>query len=325
MLTSNLYVFLVFFVTYIQFSHPLCTNIEALYNITARVHLTRSEKGFNYNGNLYNLDQHEVIDVTQGNVTDLCEGIVKKFPKLQVLSLINVNISKIQPNAFLDVPKLRVLSLSVNNLTEIENGCFNNIPRLEILYLSGNNIHTIGNTAFQNFHHLKKVHLDRNQLTRLEANIFSGSPNLHLLDLRFNLLTIVDKNNFPHLQPTFKGPITFLLESNQIDDVDPSTFEFNNPVKLHLQKNKLSTISNLFHGLRDYSTLNLDENLLSCLPDDVLDNIKTTNKNISIKQNPITCDCLKNIENSLGDGEELFGVGVLEYSSMFQCFGQISF
>ncbi|CAG9856906.1 unnamed protein product [Phyllotreta striolata] len=302
-----------------------CVDVDALSNVTARVRATKKSSGFTHKDvNFYLLDRYGAIDVLKANVTELCEGMIKNFPKLQVLSLINVNMSRIQPNSFSGVPELRELAFSVNNLSVIENGSFNNIPSLEILYLSGNVIHTIEVEAFQNLKNLRKLHLDRNTLLTLEPAAFTGTPNLQFIDISFNILRTIEKGNFPLLQPSFNEPIELLLAYNVIEDADPKVFDFTNPLILNLRQNQFDAISNLYFGLNAHSSINLDDNYLSCLPDDVLDDIRGSTKSISLKRNPLTCDCMKNIEEALGNGDQLFGIGVLEYSSMIPCsYGQL--
>ncbi|XP_072388189.1 uncharacterized protein [Diabrotica undecimpunctata] len=313
-LTGKLLIFL--FV--VQGVYSFCENKDAFNNVSVNVHLSRNVRGIKLvQVSLYKQDHYAIIDVKQGNITDLCDGIIKNFPVLESLFLINVNVSRIQPNAFQAVPRLRELSLAVNNIEDLVDGSFNNLDSLETLYLSGNKIKFISGETFQNMKSLKHLHLDRNLITKLGPNCLRGSSLLSVLDLRHNLMELVDGNTFPTLEPIFTEPVTIFLGNNNIKDVDPSVFSFKNPIRLHLERNNLNTISTLFHGIKEFSVIYLNNNQFNCLPDDVLTNVKTTTKTIYLLDNPISCDCLKTIENSFAD--ELYGVEHLIYNSTFPC------
>ncbi|XP_028136026.1 leucine-rich repeat-containing G-protein coupled receptor 4-like [Diabrotica virgifera virgifera] len=309
---------LLIFLFVIQSVYSFCENKDAFNNVTVEVHLSRNIRGIKLvQVSLYKQDHYSIIDVKKGNITDLCDGIIKNFPVLETLYLINVNLSRIQPNAFQAVPRLRELSLAVNHIEDLVDGSFNNLEALETLYLSGNKIKYIDGETFQNMKSLKHLHLDRNLITKLSPNCLRGSSLLRVLDLRHNSMEIVDGNTFPVMEPIFTDPVTIYLENNYIKDVDPSVFTFKNPVNLHLERNNLNTASTLFYGMREYSVLYLNKNQFNCLPDDVLENVKKTTKTIYLLDNPISCDCLKTIEKYFAD--ELYGVEHLIYNSSFPC------
>ncbi|CAH1154165.1 unnamed protein product [Phaedon cochleariae] len=295
----------------------ICVDKNALYNVNATVHLTLHGSGLKVlNVNFYTLERYVTIDVTQANVTDLCEGIIKNFMNLDSLSLINVNLSRIEPEAFQKVPKLRKLSLAVNKLTEIVKGSFNNLEALEFLYLSANEISTIEENAFGSLINLRKIHLDRNKIVGLNGNLFHGCARLSLINLKFNMIESITKASFQDLRPNHQSSITIQLNKNRIRDVDPSTFGMSNPVILHLEGNYLDATSDLLYGLKEYSKLYLDGNQVRCLADDVIENMRNTTKDLSLLNNPMDCDCMDRIDERL---DEVYGTGKLEYSSTFPC------
>ncbi|XP_028136021.1 leucine-rich repeat-containing G-protein coupled receptor 4-like isoform X1 [Diabrotica virgifera virgifera] len=304
---------LLIFLFVIQGVYSFCENKDAFNNVTVDVHISRNISSIK----LVQQDHYSIIDVKQGNITDLCDGMINNFPVLDTLLLINVNLSRIQPNAFQVVPRLRELSLAVNHIEDLVDGSFNNLDALETLYLSANKIKYIDGETFQNMKSLKHLHLDRNLINKLSPNCLRGSSLLSMLDLRHNLMEVVDGSTFPVIEPIFTDPVTIFLGNNYIKDVDPSVFTFKNPVNLHLERNNLNTVSTLFYGMREYSVLYLNKNQFNCLPDDVLENLKKTTKTIYLLDNPISCDCLKTIEKSFAD--ELYGVEHLIYNSSFPC------
>ncbi|XP_056636926.1 leucine-rich repeat-containing protein 15-like [Diorhabda sublineata] len=278
--------------------NSFCENKDALNDITARLYKSKKSEGFRYIGSFYEMDKFEIIHVEKSNVTDLCEGMIKNFPKLEILSLINANISKIQANVFQKVSNLTELSLAVNKISEIVDGSFNNLEALQYLYLSGNRINSIGSRAFNGLPNLKKLYLDRNKLKQLDQNLLIENVLLKLVDLRYNEFELIATTTFSRLQLSHSEPITIYLGHNEIIDVDPTTFAFKNPINLHLESNKLNTISDLFHGINEYSVLYLNSNKFICLPDDVIENVKMSTKIVYLLDNPISCQCLRILDGS---------------------------
>lgn len=69
--------------------------------------------------------------------------MIKNFPYLETLSLINANLTRLEPGLFQNVPKLKHVYFSVNNLVHIPRGVFNTITSLKVsvTYLYSCNLH----------------------------------------------------------------------------------------------------------------------------------------------------------------------------------------
>lgn len=297
--------------------YSLCPNKTALYAVNATIHTDVRSPGMRISDNFYLYENFAVIHVYQANVTEMCEGMVKNFPKLQILSLINVNLSKIQPNAFQNLENLKELSLAVNHLSDITQGVFTNLPALETLYLSANEISYVQEDSFAGMLNLKRVHLDRNKIVSINGNLFRNCPKINEIDLRFNQIQNIEKNAFEDLRPDNTDPITIRLNQNLINNIDANAFSELNPVILHLENNQLNSITELFHGVKELSKIYLDKNRFACIPDDVILNMRDTSKDLSILNNPLSCDCMDRIGEVLN--EELYGKGQLFYNSTFPC------
>lgn len=295
----------------------LCANKTALYSVNATVQADITERGMTVSDNFYLLENFAVIHVYQANVTELCESMVKNFLKLQILSLINVNLSKIQPNAFQNLVKLKELSLAVNHLTDIVQGVFTTLPALEILYLSSNEISYIQEDSFAGMLNLKRVHLDRNKIVSINGNLFRNCPKINVIDFRFNQIENIGINAFDDLRPDNTEPMTIRLNQNRISNIEANAFTELNPVILHLENNHLDSVTELFHSVKEMSKIYLDKNRFACIPDDVILNMRDTSKDLSILNNPLSCDCVDHIGELLA--EELYGKGQLFYNSTFPC------
>lgn len=305
---------------YCDESYGLCANKTALYAVNATVYPDIRSKGISVSDNFYLLENFAIIHVFQANVTDLCEGMVKNFPKLEILSLINVNLSKIQPNSLQKMNRLKELSLAVNYLTEIVQGVFNNLPALQTLYLSSNQISNIEENSFADIPNLKRIHLDRNKIVTINGNLFGGCPKINTLDFRFNQIESIGRSAFADIRPEGTEHVTILLNQNLISDVDTNVFDELNPVVLHLDNNRLNrlnTISELFQNLKDHSRIYLNKNHFTCIPEDIVLNIRNTMKGLSILDNPLSCECMDTISELLN--EDLYGKAQLDYNSSFPC------
>lgn len=300
-MSSAKIVALVIFSVCLASALPVCEDKNALYAVNATVLANKWSKRIHVSTNFYLLDNYSSIDVYQANVTDLCEGMIKNFPKLEALSLININLSRLQTNVFKNVPRLQKISLAVNHLKKIIRGSFDNLPSLEVLYLSSNEISYIEEKAFASMPHLKEVHLDRNHLTDVNGNLFIDSVSVAVVDFRFNNIKKITRTSFEDLTTTSSRLLTILLNKNQIDNVEEEAFEHLPPVNLHLEGNRMSQLSPLFHKIQDGSKLYLNGNLLSCIPEDVLDNIRVSYKYLYVKDNPLDCTCVRNMKRTLQD------------------------
>ncbi|XP_023012311.1 uncharacterized protein [Leptinotarsa decemlineata] len=313
-LVLAVFCFLTFFSNNVS---SVCVDKNALNVVNATVHQSTSQRGFNvFDTNFYLLDTYVTIDILNANVTDLCEGMIKNFPSLKGLSLINVNLSKIQPNAFQKVPVLQTLSLAINNLTEIVKGSFDNLGSLEVLYLSGNRISYIESGVFHNMKNLRDIYLDRNEIVEVSGNLFSACPKIKTVNFGFNLIKKIVKTSFQDLRPDNEDPVIIYLNSNQINEVDASAFEMNNPVHLHLENNLISTLTDLLHVVKEDSKVYLNKNQFSCIPDEVIEET-TTNKEVYLLDNPLDCECVDRIDQIL-EGE-MYSTGNIVYNSTFPC------
>lgn len=297
--------------------YGVCTDKNALFSVNATVRYNKIYRGFNVNGNFHSLERYTIIDVYQANVTDLCEGMIKNFPVLESLSMINVNLSKIHPDAFQNVPRLKKLSLAVNKLLHIPKGSFNNMPSLETIYLSENEISSLEEDVFKDMLRLKEIHLDRNRITELNGNIFRGCPQIKIIDFKFNLIKQISKTSFEDIRPEHENSITIFLNRNDIEKADDLYFDITNPVNLHLEGNRIRQLSSIFYKLKDKSRLYLNNNIISCVSDDIVENMENSAKELYVLNNPITCDCSNRMDRILQN--EMYEKETLYYSSTFNC------
>lgn len=301
-------------------SSSKCIDQFALRSVDARVHKQRNTKAIVFREKHFSeLDEYIFVDVIRANVSQLCEGMIKKFPRLQTLSLININLTLIEPGTFQEVTNLKHLSLAVNQLTTIPRGVFNTIPNLTTIYLTRNQIETIDDGAFSLMPKLKALHLDHNKLTQLSGNILFGSPKISLVDFSYNMITKIAKNSFDDLRPKNIKVLNIFLKKNEIVEIEDDVLKELIPVDLHLESNRISRISPAVFSAKEGSNLYFTNNDVVCVADDVIEWIKVTNIVVDLKSNPVDCQCLKRLEDILKDEFR----GELNIESILPC--QVNF
>ncbi|KAL1489326.1 hypothetical protein ABEB36_014244 [Hypothenemus hampei] len=267
--------------------------------------------------NFYSLDNLTTIDVIGSNISQLCEGIVRNFPTLRTLSLINANLTDIEPGAFQNVPKLEFLSLAVNRLTHIPRGVFNIIKSLKSVYLTSNEIESIEDAAFAELPNLKAVHLDHNRLVDLTGNIFFGSRRLSLVDFSYNQLTSITESAFDDLKSvTNVSRLNIRLQRNQIKTVHERALNSLPPIRLHLEYNFLTRLSEIVAQVKEFSEVFIGNNQIECIPDDVLDLIKVSKITLDVSNNPVDCQCVDRITEVLSGIESK---GQLNVNTTLRC------
>lgn len=305
------FLFLLFFLGAV---HCELCNKTALASVDVWVHRDRFSRAFSRrNVNFNTLDSFREVDVTRANVTRLCEGMIRRMPRLETLSLIGANLQSIDVDAFLDVPKLNKIYLSVNKLEKIRKGSFNNLDSLKILYLSNNRIDFIEEGTFENFNQLEAVYLDRNYLSSFVSNVFSGCPNIRVIDLSFNQIHQITDNAFVDLKPTHGRLLNINLNNNRLDQFSASSLLYVTAVDLRLKNNKLRDINSIFFNAKPHSKLNFSNNKISCIGDAVAEEMRNSTKSVIISNNPLECSCFDRIDDILGD--EILGKGELIFDT----------
>lgn len=244
-----------------------------------------------------NLMDYRSIDVTNTTIPELCESSVRNLENLETLSMISVGITNIYQRAFRNVPRLKYLSLSLNKISYIQEGVFNELP-LHSLYLSANKIEEIHAAAFDNMPYLRVIHLDRNKIRRIDGRWFANSPSLRIVDFNFNGISEVPRRAFENLHPDHGDLVMIKLQHNAITRVHHKSFrgDEHNWV-LQLTKNNISGFlsEDLYEAVRHLREVDLRGNQIDCVPDEVNNRISNTMLRINIRDNPISCVCLRRL------------------------------
>lgn len=241
-------------------------------------------------------DLYEEIKVQSSNESlVLFEGSVRGLHSLERLTLTDMKITAIQPNAFEDLPNLEVLDLRRNLVEEIEEGVFN-VLNVTQLWLQGNRISRIATKAFDNMSYLEVVNLDNNRLTNVDTNWFGNTPNVQYLSLKQNLIEELPKRAFENIigsHYTDDGDTVttdIYLSKNKITTIHPDAFENLETLgDLYLNSNRLKTLSaNVFSTLKNIQVLSFAKNKLVEIDDNTFSNTESI-KELDISFNKLTC------------------------------------
>lgn len=162
---------------------------------------------------------------------------------------------------FRELYNMKVLDLSHNRLNTLPDYVFRGLFNLEDLNLADNAISTIGEETFKGLLKLETLRLSGNRLEYVQPSWWSNVRTLYNLYL--------DRNYFAFTQSeAFK----FLRHLRQLD----------------LSRNKISRLNEkTFYGLEKLEILFLDYNLLTTMPREALQYIKSSLKSLNLNRNPI--------------------------------------
>ncbi|CAJ1055248.1 biglycan-like [Xyrichtys novacula] len=201
-----------------------------------------------------------LLDLQGNYITEIRENDFKGLNNLYALVLVNNQISKIHPRAFLPLERMQKLYLSHNLLTAIPK----NLPRsLEELRIHDNRIKKIASGAFSGLYGMNCIELGRNPIRNsgLEAGAFDG------LRVKYMRISEAKLTSVPKDLPFNLKELH--LDQNQIKAIHvEDLMQYGELYRLGLGFNKITNIErgSLFYvdNLRE---LHLDNNLLTHVPD----------------------------------------------------------
>lgn len=197
-------------ITCIQRTHTEC-EIDPSVCLNLNDENTESERiSIRSYDNLKDTISLEILSPT--NLTRIPSFILRKFPKLRHLRMINTGItslssdsfaaghrlmqidlrrnqigSNVPTHVFANLNSLEDVNLAYNKISRIEPGAFNSVPALKILFLSNNMLPSIHSDDFAGAKNLQELFLDSNVIERIEENSLD-LPNLEILSLKDNRL-----------------------------------------------------------------------------------------------------------------------------------------
>ncbi len=186
------------------------------------------------------LNQLEILDLSDNNISDISLLQNVHFPNLQSLSLDGNNITDPSPLSKVNFPLLQGLFLFNNKIENINFLEKVNFPELQSLYLYNNKIKDIKILEKTKFPIIESLNLYGNNISDINVLEKVNYKKLLFLSLHSNEIEnikVFEKVKFDELQELY-------LYSNKISDISVlSKVRFKSLQKLDLHNNKISDIS----------------------------------------------------------------------------------
>lgn len=190
------------------------------------------------------------------NLTRVPLFILRKFPKLRQLRMINTGITSLSSDSFVSGHRLMHMDLRRNQITHAPSNVFANLNSLEDINLAYNKIARIESGAFDSLPALKILLLSNNLLESIGSRHFSGAKNLHELYLDSNLIQSIDGDalNLPKLE-------ILSLKDNRLKSLPNNIFEnLTRLEKIDLSHNDIGEIDDLLRNCDQLYSLSLSHN-----------------------------------------------------------------
>ncbi|KAM4609709.1 biglycan a [Polymixia lowei] len=200
-----------------------------------------------------------LLDLQGNQITEIRENDFKGLSNLYALVLVNNQISKVHPRAFLPLRRMQKLYLSHNWLTAIPK---NLPPSLVELRIHDNHIKKVASGTFSGLGNMNCIEMGRNPIMNsgLEPGAFKG------LKLNFLRISEAKLTGIPKDLPDSLHELH--LDQNQIQAIELEDLrQYGELYRLGLGYNKIRHIE---HGslyyVQNLRELHLDNNLLSSVP-----------------------------------------------------------
>lgn len=190
------------------------------------------------------------------NLTQVPRFILRKFPKLRQIRMMNTGITSLNAESFKYGYNLMQLDLRRNKISIVPANVFDNLHRLENINLAYNQINRIVPGAFNQIPSLRTVILSNNLLETIEMNSFTNAGNLTELYMESNAIRNIETNalKIPKLE-------IISLKDNCLTSLPQDVFENAERLeKIDLSNNGLIEIGNLFKDKENLYSLSLSDN-----------------------------------------------------------------
>lgn len=225
----------------------------------------------------------------------------------------NNEITEIKVTDFENITNLQLLTLIENKISKVEYMAFSTNINLQELWLNSNNLKMIPRGLPIR---LEKLYMDQNEVHDIESGLFGKNANLETLSLNMNAVRQILSNSFSGL----KNLTNILLKSNSIQEIRSGTFtDMLSLKKLDLSNNPLKKIlPNAFNDLPSLQNLDMSyqEQTDVSVADDFLNGIKTVQYLQFMNSPGMAKSFLKLVENNRGFSFPSLKVVNLEYNEL---------
>lgn len=225
----------------------------------------------------------------------------------------NNEITEIKVTDFENITNLQLLTLIENKISKVEYMAFSTNINLQELWLNSNNLKMIPRGLPIR---LEKLYMDQNEVHDIESGLFGKDANLETLSLNMNAVRQILSDSFSGL----KNLTNILLKSNSIQEIRSGTFtDMLSLKKLDLSNNPLKKIlPNAFNDLPSLQDLDMSyqEQTNVSIAEDFLNGIKTVQSLQFMNSPGLAKSFLDLVEKNRGFSFPSLKVVNLEYNEL---------
>lgn len=225
----------------------------------------------------------------------------------------NNQITEIKVTDFENITNLQLLTLIENKISKVEYMAFSTNINLQELWLNSNNLKMIPRGLPIR---LEKLYMDQNEVHDIESGLFGKNANLETLSLNMNAVRQILSNSFSGLN----NLTNILLKSNSIQEIRSGTFtDMLSLKKLDLSNNPLQKVlPNAFNDLPSLQNVDMSyqEQTDVSVAEDFLNGIKTVQYLQFMNSPGMAKSFLKLVENDRGFSFPSLKVVNLEYNEL---------
>lgn len=196
-----------------------------------------------------------LLALVDNQITSIGPAAFKLAPNLSRVYLGNNNISYIDSEAFAGLARLHTLQLESNKLQTFDTRLLLDMPTLHRLYLDGNMIDLPETTRFSLGRDIRELSLDKNRISVIRSHWFSNMSSLYWLSLAHNEISVIENGSFDWNYELEELDLSY----NRITVISRQTFASRLNVQLlNLAYNKMKTLpKDAFSETAQLTSLNL--------------------------------------------------------------------
>lgn len=246
----------------------------------------------NYESDVITNDAEAYYVNITGPVRKFCQGTIDIQVRSYHFWCDVPSLEEIESGAFEKQNIQEQIRISLSQVTVIKSKTFHDMPAKEIALLN-NKIEKIEDDAFSNLPNLTTLYLSDNDLTELSPKAIVNTPSLRWFDIGGNKLKKLSADFFSFFS---KGQITGIgMGGNNLEEIDPKTFQDVNVYALSLSNNSLIQIPDSLFESKSLADLHLEDNKLTSLSEKFFD-VKTF-INVNLTGNDLNCETVQKLKN----------------------------
>ena len=159
---------------------------------------------------------------------------------LHSISLVNCNLTLINPNTFTQLDHLLSINISYNRVTYLHQTSFTGLNELTTIDLSNNRLSSLPSGIFDEMKTVEYMYLHGNKLTSIPDMLFKNMWSLIHIDLSYNRLVTVSDYAISDLNYVYYQFTSIDLSRNCLTEISIWLFYLDSIAEIDISGNKIS-------------------------------------------------------------------------------------